>query len=71
MRKLTIPFFMLVFASFAFGHDVEMPEIGTLADIEGKTKYYISADTEDRRSKKDRQYFGVPYGLGFCKNKSA
>lgn len=43
MKKL-LSIFLLLFTAAAFGQS-DLPDKGTLADIKGKTKIYIAADT--------------------------
>lgn len=45
MRKL-IPLFILAFSFAAFGQ-TDLPDIGSLADIKGKTKVYIVTDAQN------------------------
>ncbi len=45
--KTLLSFLVLLFASSAFAQ-VDKPIIGSLADIAGKTKFYVSAETGDR-----------------------
>jgi hypothetical protein len=47
MKKL-LPLIFLVFVSSAFAQS-DLPDIGSLADIKGKTKLYIIADAESRK----------------------
>lgn len=48
MKKL-LPILILLLAAAAFAQS-DLPELGTIADIVGKTRMYIVADAEARKS---------------------
>ena len=47
--KMLLPLFLLVLSSFAFGQS-DLPDIGKLDDIKGRTKVYVIADGDSRKA---------------------
>lgn len=46
--KLLLPLLLLIFAGATFGQS-DLPELGEIKDITGKTKFYLSADAVNHK----------------------